>query len=64
MTTTPAPADDLEHRLAKARDHLRHVAAYVAGPAASTDLLAGAYDSVASLATVVACELRGEPALR
>ena len=65
MTVTrPTITDDLEHRLDKARDHLRHVAAYVAGPGATDDLVAGAYDSVASLAAATATQLRGEQPLR
>ncbi len=63
-TTTHAPADDLEARLTRARTHLDHVAAHLAGPGASNELVAAAYDSVASVAQVAAAELRGEVALR
>jgi len=62
--TTRAPADDLERRLDKARTHLDHVARHLAGPGASTQLLAAGYDTLASVALVAAAELRGEPALR
>jgi len=63
-TTRTFPAGDLEARLDKASVHLEHIAGYIAGPAASTDLLAGAFDSIASLAQVIAAELRDEDPIR
>jgi len=63
-TSTRAPADGLEHRLAAARIHLTRIATFIAGPNADNALLAGAHDSIASLATATACELRDEDPLR
>jgi len=63
-TTTPTPADGLERRLAAARIHLDRLAAFVAGPDADSDVMAGAYETIGSVAQVAACQLRGEPALR
>jgi hypothetical protein len=64
VTTTRPAAADLEHGLALARVHLRRTARFLAGPDAADDLLAGALESLASLATVEAAQLRGEVALR
>lgn len=61
---TPTPAVDLERRLATAAVHLDHIAHHLAGPAVAPDLVAGAYETLASLAQVKAVALRGEVALR
>ena len=63
-TTTPAPADDLERRLAAAQVHLARLARFLAGPDADSDVMAGAYETIGSVSQVAAAQLRGEPALR
>jgi len=63
-SSTPAPADGLARRLAAARIHVERIAAFVAGPDATPALLAAAHNSIASLATATATELRDEVACR
>ncbi|MEJ7765373.1 MAG: hypothetical protein WKF86_07745 [Acidimicrobiales bacterium] len=64
MTAAIAAPADLEHRLDTTRVHLDHLARFLAGPDATPELLAGAFESIASVAAVIAAELRGEAALR
>ena len=60
---THTSTTDLEHRLTKTRVHLLHLARFVAADT-TPELLAGALDSIASVAQVAAAELRGERPLR
>jgi len=61
--STTTPNDGLERRLAAARLHLERIAKFVAGPDADNARLAGAHDSIASLAAATATRLRGEQPL-
>ncbi len=60
--STPTAAAALEHRLAAARLELLDLAATLADP--DPTLLAAGLESLASLATVMAAELRDEQPLR
>lgn len=62
--STSSTTVDLEHRLARVRTGLRRIAHTLAGPGAAPDLVAAAYDTLASVASVESALLRGEEPLR